>query len=83
MIKKPRVRILMMPYQDDDDKDPTGYAGPATVLTGLPRTIRRQELRLIVPLADSTIYEMHPSVRAAASPLPWRHGSIGGWSDRR
>ncbi len=59
MIKKPnRVRVLMMPYQRDDDKDPTGYAGPATVLTGLPRTIRRHELRLIVPLADSTIYEM-------------------------
>lgn len=31
---------------------------PPTVLTGLPRTIRRHELRLIVPLADSTIYEM-------------------------
>lgn len=59
MIKKPsRVRILMMSYQDDDDKDPAGYAGPATVLTGLPRMIRRHELRLIVPLADSTIYEM-------------------------
>nr|WP_246659545.1 AlpA family phage regulatory protein [Ancylobacter moscoviensis] len=28
------------------------------MLTGLPRTIRRHELRLIVPLADSTIYEM-------------------------
>lgn len=26
--------------------------------TGLPRTIRRHELRLIAPLADSTIYEM-------------------------
>jgi predicted DNA-binding transcriptional regulator AlpA len=48
----------MMPYQDDDDKDQVGYSGPATVLTGLPRTIRRHELRLIVPLADSTIYEM-------------------------
>ena len=59
MSKKPsRVRVLMMPYQDDDDRDPVGYAGPATVLTGLPRTIRRHELRLIVPLADSTIYEM-------------------------
>ena len=59
MTKKPsRVRILMTPYQDDDDKDPVGYCGPATVLTGLPRTIRRHELRLIVPLADSTIYEM-------------------------
>ena len=48
----------MMPYQDDDDRDPVGYAGPATVPTGLPRTIRRHELRLIVPLTDSTIYEM-------------------------
>ncbi|CAH2403516.1 helix-turn-helix transcriptional regulator [Mesorhizobium escarrei] len=28
------------------------------MLTGLPRTIRRHELRLIVPLADSTIYGM-------------------------
>lgn len=59
MTKKPsHVRVLMMPYQDYGDKDPVGYAGPATVLTGLPRTIRRHELRLIVPLADSTIYEM-------------------------
>ena len=58
MIKKPsRVRVLITPYQDDGDRDPTGYGGPATVLTGLPRTIRRHELRLIVPLADSTIYE--------------------------
>jgi predicted DNA-binding transcriptional regulator AlpA len=59
MTKKPsRVRILMMPYQDDDGKDPVAYSGPATVLTGLPRTIRRHELKLIVPLADSTIYDM-------------------------
>ncbi|MER8389996.1 AlpA family transcriptional regulator [Mesorhizobium sp. M0166] len=57
--KKPRrVRILMMPYQEDEDSGPVDYAGPATVLTGLPRTIRRHELRLIVPLADSNIYEM-------------------------
>ena len=54
MTKKPsRVRVLMMPYHDDG-----GYSGPATVLTGLPRTIRRHELRLIVPLTESTIYEM-------------------------
>jgi prophage regulatory protein len=38
MSKKPsRVLVLMMPYQDDDDRDRVGYAGPATVLTGLPR----------------------------------------------
>jgi hypothetical protein len=48
MTKKPnRVRVLIMPYQDDGDKDPVGYSGPATVLTGLPRTIRRHELPLI------------------------------------
>lgn len=59
MAKKPnRVRILMTPTRDDDYAERVEYPGPATVLTGLPRTIRRHELRLIVPLADSTIYEM-------------------------
>ena len=59
MTKKPsRVRILTMPHREDEDSDPIGYLHPATVLTGLPRTIRRHELRLIVPLADTTIYEM-------------------------
>jgi hypothetical protein len=39
MTKKPsRVRILMMPYQEGKDSDPVRYSGPATVLTGLPRT---------------------------------------------
>src|SRR5579862_5412855 len=59
MTKKPnRARISMMPYQDDENGEPAGYSGPATVLTGLPRTIRRHEPRLIVPLADINIYEM-------------------------
>jgi prophage regulatory protein len=53
-----RVRILMMPYQDDEDDEPSGYSDPGTALTGLPRTIGQHELRLIVPLAESTIYEM-------------------------
>ncbi len=45
MTKKPsRVRILMMPYHEDEDSDPVGYSGPATVLTGFPRSIRRHEL---------------------------------------
>ena len=35
-----------------------GYSHSAAILMGLPRTIRRHELRLIVPLADSTICEM-------------------------
>lgn len=45
MTKKPGpVRVLMM-LADADEDDAQGYAGPATVLTGLPRTIRRHELR--------------------------------------
>ena len=31
---------------------------PPILRTGLPQTIRRNQLRLLVPLADSTIYEM-------------------------
>ena len=56
MTKQRSVRIVMMPNQEDDD--PKGRSRTATILTGLPRTIRRLELRLIVPLAYSTIYEM-------------------------
>ena len=59
MTRKPgRVRIVMIPAKDDDESDAAAACGPATVLTGLPRTIRRHELRLVVPLADSRIYEM-------------------------
>jgi prophage regulatory protein len=31
---------------------------PPWIRTGVPQTIRRNQLRLLVPLADSTIYEM-------------------------
>jgi prophage regulatory protein len=59
MTKKPgRVHILMEPHHEDEHSGPMGYSHSGTVLMGLPRTIRRHELRLIVPLADSTIYEM-------------------------
>jgi prophage regulatory protein len=56
MTKQRSVRIVMISHQEDDD--PEGSSRTATVLFGLPRTIRRLELRLIVPLADTTIYEM-------------------------
>lgn len=56
MTKQRSVRIVMISHQEDDD--PEGCSRSATVLIGLPRTIRRHELRLIVPLADTTIYEM-------------------------
>ena len=56
MTKQRSVRVVMISHQEDDD--PEGYSRTATVLIGLPRTIRRHELRLIVPLAGTTIYEM-------------------------
>src|ERR1700731_4759160 len=52
MTKQRSLRIVTMPNLYDEDSCTT------TVLIGLPRTIRRHELRLVVPLADSTIYEM-------------------------
>jgi len=79
----------MMPYQGDDDGDPVGYAGPATVLTGLPRTIRRHELRLIAPLADSTIYEMEKCGefprRLNLTPrcVVWNLDEVEAWLDQR
>lgn len=53
--KKPsRIRILMMPYQEDEGSNPAGFSGPATVLTGLPLTIRRHELGLMDPTQSVT-----------------------------
>lgn len=56
----------------------------------LPRTIRRQELRQIVPLADSTIYEMEQRGefprRYALSPrcVVWNLAEVEAWlADRR
>lgn len=89
MTKKPgRVRILMMPCKDGEDDD-GAYSGPATVLTGLPRTIRRHELRLIVPLADSTIYEMEKRGdfprRFSLSPrcVVWDLEEVEAWLEER
>ncbi len=33
--KLSRVRIMVMPYHDDDDSNPAGCSGPAMVLTDL------------------------------------------------
>jgi hypothetical protein len=49
LTKQRSVRIEMVPYQEDDD--PKGCSRNATILAGLPRNIRRHELRLIEPLA--------------------------------
>lgn len=53
-----RLPILMAPCDDGKPVEMTEHAGPPTVLTGLPRTIRRHELRLVIPLSDTTIYDM-------------------------
>lgn len=59
MTKKPnRVRILMAPDGTGEGHVPDTYSGPITVLSGLPRMLRKHELKLVVPLADSTIFEM-------------------------
>lgn len=55
--RRQRVRIAAG-FNDEDPNNARTRSGPATILSGLPRTIRRHELRLIVPLADSTIFEM-------------------------
>jgi len=41
-----------------DETHPRKGPAPPTVWNGARRTIRRNELRLLVPLADTTIYEM-------------------------
>ena len=53
-----RIHMLMGSYKINKPADPAKHVGPAAVLSGLPRTIRRHELHMIVPLADTTIYEM-------------------------
>jgi prophage regulatory protein len=55
----------------------------------LPRTIRRQELKQIVPLADSTIYEMEQRgefpKRYALSPrcVVWDLAEVEAWLAER
>lgn len=55
----------------------------------LPRTIRRQELKQIVPLADSTIYEMEQRDefprRFALSPrcVVWNLAEVEAWLAER
>ncbi len=53
-----RIHMLLGSSEIGKPAEPPKHAYPATVLSGLPRTIRRHELHMIVPLADSTIYEM-------------------------
>lgn len=89
MTKTPtRVRILMTSSSGHDDGD-RPYAGLATVLTGLPRMIRRHEHQLIIPLADSTTFEMEKRgefpLRFNLSPrcVVWDLAEIEAWLQQR
>ena len=61
----------------------------STVVPALKRTIRRQELRAMVPLADSTIYEMEQRgefpKRFALSPrcVVWDLTEVEAWLTSR
>jgi prophage regulatory protein len=50
--------MLPIPLTRSKGRTSIGYALVPTNAMGLPRMIRRPELKLIVPIADSTIYEM-------------------------
>lgn len=62
---------------------------PSRFLSDLPRTIRRAELRTMVPLADSTIYEMERRGdfprRFALSPrcVVWDLAEVEAWLAQR
>jgi len=59
MAKRPnRARIVMPSYEDDSEREAAGNSKHAAIFTGLPRMIRRHELKLVVPLADSTIHTL-------------------------
>ena len=86
MTRKPsRVRSVMIQGKDDDESDAAAYSGPATALTGLPRAIRRHQLRLIAPLVDSTSYEMEQRGefprRSSLSPrcVVWDREGVEAW----
>ncbi len=86
--KRARLRIASR-FNDGNGGSSTTHAGPATVLSGLPRMIRRHELRLIVPLADSTIFEMEKRGefphRFNLSPrcVVWDLAEVEAWLDDR
>lgn len=88
--KPKRQRLWIAPVLNGEERASANMrAGPATVLAGLPRTIRRHELRLIVPLADSTIFEMEKRGefphRFNLSPrcVVWDLGEVAAWLDER
>jgi len=62
---------------------------PPILRTGLPQTIRRNQLRLLVPLADSTIYEMEQRgefprrFSLTSRCVVWDLAEVEAWIERR
>jgi prophage regulatory protein len=89
MTKRPRRIRIIMTSGGDDGLDPETYTGPITVLSGLPRMIRKHELRLCVPLADSTIFEMEkrgefpPRFNLSPRCVVWDLAEVEAWLDQR
>lgn len=91
MTYKPRRQWLRIAsgFNDENAGNARNRPRPATVLYGLPRTIGRHELRLIVPLADSTIFEMEKRGeiphRFNLSPrcVVWDLAEVEAWLDDR
>ena len=67
---EPAVDLANRQFDEAHPRKGPAHKGPAPpkVWNGARRTIRRNELRLLVPLADTTIYEMEQRGEFPSSP---------------
>jgi len=88
MTKKP-TRMLPTPLAKSEDHTSIGRALMSTKAMGLPRVIRRPKLRLIVPIADSSIYEMEQRGEfprrfyLSSRCVAWDLGEVEAWLRQR
>jgi prophage regulatory protein len=92
MYKANRSLVAARPNDDSDTNEPHDMQLPRLVATNtLPfrRTIRRTELRQIVPLADTTIYDMERRgefprrFNLTARCVVWDLTEVEAWLDAR
>ncbi|MHB1094227.1 helix-turn-helix transcriptional regulator [Thiobacillus sp.] len=92
MYKADRSLVAARPNDDSDTNEPHDMQLPRLVATNtLPfrRTIRRTELRQIVPLADTTIYDMERRgefprrFNLTARCVVWDLTEVEAWLDAR
>ena len=92
MYKTDRSLVAARPNDDSDTNEPHDMQLPQLVATNtLPfrRTIRRTELRQIVPLADTTIYDMERRgefprrFNLTARCVVWDLTEVEAWLDAR